>query len=318
MTDIATTDNRTDDRADDHEITIKAIHDHVALARAARSNRWPVPKYEGPSLKDFDFTAIDIEGANFSWLDLSGSNFTGMKLKNINFSGSTLRGCKFVRSRINDVDFTDTNLWQSNFQDAWITTSSFNRADLTRASLIHSAFELCTLKEVMFSHAQFDQGRMLNCTLPRCNFAHTVVRNWIVTYCDLSHSNFFDGSLHNCQFTNCNLIGAEFVGTGIDDLSLYASDLTGATLQNASVLGICLTQAKGIFMVGPIGGHRRTIFGVRHGDEVMIQAGCLWAKAQVVKRSIEEEYRPDLHKGRYVDVYLKAIDLIVATLLIKD
>ena len=104
---------------------------------------------------------------------------------------------------------------------------------------------------------------------------------------------------------------ANLAGANLADANLAGADLTAANLSRAYLAGAYLGHAKGIAAIGPVGREGRMIYAVDHGDRVMIQAGCRWATADVVRAAVRADYADDPREV----AYLAAIDAIEAIVI---
>ena len=82
-------------------------------------------KMRGTELANFDFSGLDMTGADLSFSNLGRANFRGAILRNADLSFSNLNG----------VDFTDADLYEAN-----MNFSSLEGVDLTGANVEGATF----------------------------------------------------------------------------------------------------------------------------------------------------------------------------------
>lgn len=88
-------------------------------------------------------------------------------------------------------------------------------------------------------------------------------------------------------------------------------DFSGSDLSKANLRGANLRGAKGIVSCGPVGNIGRIIYGVNHGDHVMVRAGCFWGDIEAFREAVLKKY-PEGSKGR--KQYLTCIPLLESVL----
>lgn len=67
-------------------------------------------KMKGQELGKFDFSGLDLTGADFSFSNLTKANFEGATLKGANLSFAALRGANFTNADLSDADLSFSDL----------------------------------------------------------------------------------------------------------------------------------------------------------------------------------------------------------------
>lgn len=97
---------------------IQAIRDHMKEVIESARERKKIPTFTHipwASLKNLDFSFMDLRGVDFRGLDLSytlcvGTYFNHALLNNTNFYGSSFRFCSFLYAECKGANFTDCYL----------------------------------------------------------------------------------------------------------------------------------------------------------------------------------------------------------------
>jgi uncharacterized protein YjbI with pentapeptide repeats len=80
--------------------------------------------------KSFDFTLVDLDGAELSGADLTDAKFTRTKLSNADLTGARLDGAKFLRAKLANSDI----------ERATFTAATFERSDLSGLKSVDHQF----------------------------------------------------------------------------------------------------------------------------------------------------------------------------------
>lgn len=87
----------------------------------------------GQALKGFDFSGLDLTGADFRFSDLRRANFEGAILVGADLSYASLRGANFAGANLQDADFRFSSLLNTNMNGANLTGTVMNYSVVTPA-----------------------------------------------------------------------------------------------------------------------------------------------------------------------------------------
>lgn len=106
-----------------------------------------------------------------------------------------------------------------------------------------------------------------------------------------------------------DLTGADLTGADLTKAMLFGTKLSSTNLSRADLSG-----AFGIMSTGPVGAERRIVYGVRHADRIMVQAGCSWRSLDDTRAAVLARYADGSGREQYRAGYLAALDAIAAVL----
>lgn len=124
----------------------------------------------------------------------------------------------------------------------------------------------------MLQHANIGSGDFSG-----ANFDHTSLEDAICYGCDFTNANLEQVNLERAQMQNC--------------------EFANANLKNVYIYGTDFIRAKGIKLLGPVGGTGRTIYAYTHNGEIRIQAGCFNGTPNELREAVNAKYchKSDLH-----------------------
>jgi uncharacterized protein YjbI with pentapeptide repeats len=120
----------------------------------------------------------------------------------------------------------------------------FSRATLEDVDLKHAAFD-----EPIFTQCQMTSVEFFKAKLPSIGFQSTVLKNVTFSHCILEKADFSGSEIRGCRIEHCDLRGLllrpwDGKAVKIKDGAVRQCDLTGATIDNATVHHVDLSHSK--------------------------------------------------------------------------
>lgn len=137
---------------------VESIHDHI-INEAKQNGSVNIPdeiapnsRFHSTTLRNENFTSMDLEGTTFSHSDLTDSTFTSSDLENCTFENVNFTSSSFVSSDLQNVVFKDC---------------IFNRVNFTS----------CDLDSVIIDGGTFNQVTFNSCCFDNTKFHHVILNN---------------------------------------------------------------------------------------------------------------------------------------------
>jgi uncharacterized protein YjbI with pentapeptide repeats len=185
------------------------------------------------SVRDVDFTAANLNGANFSTLldpNLAGCNFTGAQM-----SKAILKGCRNLNQAIwGSANLSNTDL--SQVDRAGTAKINFDKASLQGASLSNG--------RPLAANFDYSQARFMGANLAGANLQNLNLRGADFTDASLVGANLKGADLTQANLHNANLQGAHLDGAILTNARLTNARLDNATLANTDLTGTHLENTK--------------------------------------------------------------------------
>jgi uncharacterized protein YjbI with pentapeptide repeats len=239
----------------------------ASILHATRSGWMPepgcVPVLKGAYLLTAQWPHVQLPGVNireadFAAANLSGANLVDAQAENASFMGADLRGAvlhRFQAPRANllhanlsavqaeQACFKEANLTKANLAGAMLEGAVFEDADLRwanfqGANLKSTSFWEAKLNQTDFSGANLERSFLRGLRLRDAFLAGACFTGAILLDCDLEYMD-----LPNAQFANASLEDALLTGTVMRNADLSNTDLRGAKMAEIDWEGACLRGA---------------------------------------------------------------------------
>ncbi len=206
----------------------------------------------GAILKDTNFSATILRGADFSHTSGSKTIFTSADITGANFENSHLRGTNFIDSNIQNTNFKNADLQaENNFSDVRkivedktvdtyfenkTTPSKFYLANLYKSTFDNATLHKANITRANLTSTSFKDANMSQCILSGSNLTYTSFKNADLSDSDFSPLSLFDDKTKEISKT----IATHFNNTDFSNANLTGANLSYADLRTA--LGLTYEQ----------------------------------------------------------------------------
>lgn len=192
-------------------------------------NRW---RKQNASVRP-DISGAKIMGFRGNW-DFSEINLAGANLEGAEFTGVIFKGANFKRSNMQTANLNGSDFKEANLDGAYLSYAKLRRTDLQKATLSYAA-----LIETDFRNAKLRESQIFEAVLKGAKFYNA----------DLYMANLMDADLTKADFNRANLKevilnGANLSEAGFCEADLTCAKLNGAKLHNVDFSGACLDRAE--------------------------------------------------------------------------
>lgn len=232
------------------------------------------------SLKETDFSHIDMSNASFRDSDLSGADMYYTRANSTTFFHTNLNQLDAFRVDFTRASFHQANMIEAVFSDCTLQGCNFKEAILIDAKFINStafshgksvvasmclpikdkgqkvpAGSIYTIMESVREDLDGATGENIlqqNCV--DCEFDKAIANNIALVNCNMQRSNFHETSMRDCLLFNLNLRRCDFskaymsncmaVGVSFYQANIKEARLTMASIFAADFVGANLSEAN--------------------------------------------------------------------------
>ncbi len=159
--------------------------------------------------KMYNFSRVDLTGADLSHIDLSSTNF-----ENAILSFSNLEG--------------------SNFSRAILSYADMRNAFLSNAILEEATLDGANLKGAYLFNTRLPAANLFNADLSGCRLDNSILNMANLAHAVLSHASLKKSSLVAADLSEAKLIGADLAKASLKSARLDAADLSNAHLERTN------------------------------------------------------------------------------------
>lgn len=184
---------------------------------------------ESGSIKDKDFTKIDLSGLYLSNLKFENcifndGSFKGASLNSIYFKSCSFKRCKFISSTLEDIYFySHCKLDEALIKNSYFENVIFKITIASKIKMINTEF-----RHSSFTHVSYQGSFLKNVTFNRSSFQMVFLSSSILDNIIISNSTIENIDIDGCDIKNGFII----------DSCLY----TGPDVKNFRSMGIKINK----------------------------------------------------------------------------
>ena len=175
---------------------------------------------DGIDLTGADLKGVIGDGAKFDHGDLASAKLDGSSLRYVRFVEANLSGTSYRGADLKFAKFSDNEVEHSTIPG--IRATQFARADFTGADLLEADLIGLSLRDAIWTGANF-----VRCRLRYCNLEDL----------DLPSADFTRADLRGTLLTGTTMAGARFGGADLRETGLADIDWENADLREADLRG---------------------------------------------------------------------------------
>jgi uncharacterized protein YjbI with pentapeptide repeats len=218
---------------------------------------WSTASYLAKDLRGIGLSDNTLRDWNFSGLDLTAAKFVNSKLDRANFTGANLTSADLNAATLNGVNLSKLNLTSANLKAAALTATDFSNANLASANLAsanitNANFTGATVDGAAFGDTTtrgFTEGQLRSTAsfvaknLRGIKLNANNLTRWDLSGQDLSSADFSDSMMLNANLADSNVNSANFTAATLQNTSLKNTNLRAANFLRARFTDTDLTDA---------------------------------------------------------------------------